>query len=118
MNGCSAIHLSIFGMNPVVKYGSDAQRQKYLPPVADGSLHVAFGVTEPDAGTDTTSISTKATLSEDGSHYLIRGRKVWTTKAPYCQKLLLLARTTSRDQVKRRTEGMTLWPRASASSEQ
>ena len=109
MNGCSAIHLSIFGMNPVLKYGSDEQRKKYLPPVAEGSLHVAFGVTEPDAGTDTTSISTRATLSADGSHYTIRGRKVWTTKAPYCQKVLLLARTTPREEVKRRTEGLTLF---------
>ena len=109
MNGCSAIHLSIFGMNPVVKYGSEEQRKTYLPAVAEGSLHVAFGVTEPDAGTDTTAISTRATLSEDGSHYVIRGRKVWTTKAPYCEKVLLLTRTTPRDQVKRRTEGMTLF---------
>ena len=99
MNGCSAIHLSIFGMNPVVKYGSEQQQQEYLPAVAEGSLHVAFGVTEPDAGTDTSSITTKATLSEDGTHYTIRGRKVWTTKAPYCQKVLLLTRTTPRDQV-------------------
>jgi acyl-CoA dehydrogenase len=109
MNGCSAIHLSIFGMNPVVKYGTEQQKRTYLPAVADGSLHVAFGVTEPDAGTDTTSIATRATLSADGTQYTIRGRKVWTTKAPYCQKVLLLTRTTPRDQVKRRTEGMTLF---------
>lgn len=109
MNGCSAIHLSIFGMNPVVKFGSEEQRRKYLPPVAEGKLHVAFGVTEPDAGTDTSSITTRATLSEDGTHYKVRGRKVWTTKAPYCDKVLLLTRTTPRDQVKRRTDGMTLF---------
>jgi acyl-CoA dehydrogenase len=109
MNGCSAIHLSIFGMNPVVKYGTEQQKRTYLPAVADGSLHVAFGVTEPDAGTDTTTIATRATLSADGTQYTIRGRKVWTTKAPYCQKVLLLTRTTPRDQVKRRTEGMTLF---------
>jgi acyl-CoA dehydrogenase len=108
MNGCSAIHLSIFGMNPVVKYGTEQQKQDYLPAVADGTLHVAFGVTEPDAGTDTSSITTRATLSGDGSHYLVRGRKVWTTKAPYCQRVLLLTRTTPRAEVKRRTEGMTL----------
>lgn len=109
MNGCSSIHLSIFGMNPVVKYGTEAQKREYLPQVADGTLHVAFGVTEPDAGTDTPSITTRATLSADGSHYKIRGRKVWTTKAPYCQKVLLLTRTTPREEVKRRTEGMTLF---------
>ncbi len=109
MNGCSAIHLSIFGMNPVVKFGTEEQKKKYLPAVAEGSLHIAFGVTEPDAGTDTPSIKTRATLSADGSHYKIRGRKVWTTKAPYCQKVLLLTRTTPREEVKRRTEGMTLF---------
>lgn len=109
MNGCSAIHLSIFGMNPVVKFGTEAQKRKYLPAVADGSLHVAFGVTEPDAGTDTSSITTRARLSEDGSQYIIRGRKVWTTKAPYCDRVLLLTRTTAREDVKRRTDGMTLF---------
>jgi acyl-CoA dehydrogenase len=107
MNGCSAIHLSIFGMNPVVKFGTEEQKRKYLPAVADGSLHVAFGVTEPDAGTDTSSISTRA--RREGDHYVVRGRKVWTTKAPYCDKVLLLTRTTPREEVKRRTEGMTLF---------
>src|SRR5215212_2505176 len=88
MNGCSAVHLSIFGMNPVVRHGSDLMRDRYLPRVVDGSLHVAFGVTEPDAGTDTTAITTFATRVEGG--YLVRGRKVWTTKALLCQKVLLL----------------------------
>ena len=107
MNGCSALHLSIFGMNPVVKHGSDSMRTKYLPQVVDGSLHVAFGVTEPDAGTDTTSITTRATKTDGG--YLIRGRKVWTTKASFCQKVLLLARTTPLEECKKRTDGMTLF---------
>ncbi|MBV9934302.1 MAG: acyl-CoA/acyl-ACP dehydrogenase, partial [Actinobacteria bacterium] len=106
MNGSSAIHLSIFGMNPVVKHGSDAMREKYLPKVVDGSLHVAFGVTEPDAGTDTTSITTSARKVDGG--YLVRGRKVWTTKALYAQKVLLLVRTTPQDQCAKRTDGMTL----------
>ena len=60
MNGCSALHLSIFGMNPVVKYGSDEMKSAYLPRVARGDLHVAFGVTEPDSGTDTARSSTRA----------------------------------------------------------
>jgi acyl-CoA dehydrogenase len=106
MNGCSALHLSIFGMNPVVKHGSDEMKATYLPQVVDGSLHVAFGVTEPDAGTDTASITTTARPVDGG--YLVRGRKVWTTKALFCQKVLLLVRTTPGDQVKRRTDGMTL----------
>ena len=106
MNGASGIHLSIFGMHPVVKYGSEEMKQKYLPRVANGDLHVAFGVTEPDAGTDTTSITTTATL--DGDHYIVKGRKVWTTKALDSERVLLLTRTQSRDKVQRRSEGMTL----------
>ena len=106
MNGASSIHLSIFGMHPVVKYGSEEMKQKYLPRVAAGDLHVAFGVTEPDAGTDTTSIKTAARL--DGDHYLVKGRKVWTTKALDSERVLLLVRTESKDAVAKRTEGMTL----------
>lgn len=106
MNGASGIHLSIFGMHPVVKYGSEEMKQKYLPRVANGDLHVAFGVTEPDAGTDTTSITTTATL--DGDHYIVKGRKVWTTKALDSERVLLLTRTQSKDKVQRRSEGMTL----------
>jgi acyl-CoA dehydrogenase len=108
MNGASAIHLSIFGMGPVIKHGSDELRARVLPRVTTGELHVAFGVTEPDAGTDTSRITTRATLAADGSHYLVRGRKIWTTKAPYCDKVLLLVRTTPRDEVARPTDGMTL----------
>jgi acyl-CoA dehydrogenase len=106
MNGASAIHLSIFGMNPVVKYGGDDMRKRYLPQVADGSLHVAFGVTEPDAGTDTTSITTRAERVPGG--YRVYGRKVWMSKASLCQKTLLLVRTTALADVERRTDGLTL----------
>jgi acyl-CoA dehydrogenase len=106
MNGCSGIHLSIFGMNAVVKHGSEELKQKYLPLVAEGKLHVAFGVTEPDAGTDTTAIKTRARL--EGDQYIVRGQKVWTTKAQDCQKVLLLVRTTPLEECKKRTDGMTL----------
>ena len=106
MNGASSVHLSIFGMHPVVKYGSEDMKQKYLPRVAAGDLHVAFGVTEPDAGTDTSSITTTARL--DGDQYLVKGRKVWTTKALDSERVLLLVRTESREVVAKRTEGMTL----------
>jgi acyl-CoA dehydrogenase len=108
MNGASAIHLSIFGMGPVIVHGSAELRERVLPAVAAGDLHVCFGVTEPDAGTDTSRITTRATLADDGSHYLVRGRKVWTTKAPHCQKVLLLTRTTPREEGPRPTDGMTL----------
>lgn len=106
MNGATPLHLSMFGMEPVVKYGSEEMKQKYLPSVARGELHVAFGVTEPDAGTDTTSIKTAA--RRDGDHYIVRGRKVWTTKALQSERVLLLVRTTPREEVDRRTDGMTL----------
>lgn len=106
MNGATPLHLSIFGMHPVVKHGSEAMKQKYLPAVADGSLQVAFGVTEPNAGSDTTSIETAARLH--GDHYLVKGRKVWTTKALESERVLLLVRTTPRTEVAKKTEGMTL----------
>ncbi len=106
MNGCSALHLSIFGMQPVVRHGGEAMKQRYLPRVASGDLHVAFGVTEPDAGTDTGSITTRA--RRHGDRYLVRGRKVWTTKALDAERVLLLVRTTPKAQTRRRTDGLTL----------
>lgn len=106
MNGCSAIHLSVFGMNPVVKHGSNQMKETYLPRVASGDLHVSFGVTEPDAGTDTTNISTRAEPVDGG--YRVTGRKIWNTKATVAEKCLLLVRTTPKENVARRTDGMTL----------
>jgi acyl-CoA dehydrogenase len=106
MNGCSAVHLSIFGMEPVRRYGSPQLANEVLPRVAAGDLHVAFGVTEPDAGTDTTSIRTRA--MRDGDEYVVTGAKIWTTKAPYCELCLLLVRTTPRDECEKPTQGMTL----------
>lgn len=106
MNGCSAMHTSMFGMNPVIKHGSAELREVYVPQVANGQLHVAFGVTEPNAGTDTTSITTRAI--RDGDDYVVNGQKVWMTKALFCQKTLLLVRTTPRRDVARKTDGLTL----------
>jgi len=106
MNGCSAIHLSMFGMEPVRKYASPELAQEILPGVANGTIHTAFGVTEPDAGLDTTSITTRA--ERDGDEYVVHGAKVWTTKAPYCDVCLLLVRTTPREDCDGRTQGMTL----------
>jgi acyl-CoA dehydrogenase len=107
MNGASSLHMSIFGMQPVIRHGDEAMRQRYLPAVADGSLHVAFGVTEPDAGTDTTRITTRAV--RDGDHYVINGRKVWTSKALEADRILLLTRTTPLAECRRPTDGMTLF---------
>ena len=107
MNGASAIHLSIFGMHPVVKHGSDDLRHRYLPRVATGDLHVAFGVTEPDAGLDTTAIRTRAVRTVGG--YRITGRKVWTSKALESEKVLLLTRTAPIEDGAKRTDGLTLF---------
>jgi acyl-CoA dehydrogenase len=107
MNGASAIHLSIFGMQPVVLHGSEEMKQRYLPRVADGSLHVAFGVTEPDAGSDTAKIKTRA--DRDGDQFVINGRKVWTSKALEADVIVLLARTTPLSEVARPHEGMSLF---------
>ncbi|TCP51862.1 acyl-CoA dehydrogenase [Tamaricihabitans halophyticus] len=107
MNGCSAMHLTIFGINVLVKHGSERLREAILPGVVDGSLHVCFAVTEPDAGTDTTRISTFA--RRDGDSYVLNGRKIWITKAGDAQKMVLLARTTPRDEVDKPTDGMSVF---------
>lgn len=106
MNGCSTLHLTIFGLNTIVKHGSEQQRKEILPGAVDGSLHVCFAVTEPDAGTDTTRISTFARKVDGG--YNLRGRKVWITKAGYSQKAVLIARTSPRDD-ERPVDGMSLF---------
>jgi acyl-CoA dehydrogenase len=106
MNAVSCLHMSIFGMSPVVRFGSEDLKRRYLPQVASGELHVAFGVTEPDAGSDTTAITTRAVL--DGDHYVVHGQKVWTSKALESAKVLLLVRTTPRLAGARRSDGMTL----------
>jgi acyl-CoA dehydrogenase len=106
MNGASAIHLSIFGMHPVVRHGSADLKARYLPRVASGELHIAFGVTEPDAGVDTTAIRTRAV--RDGDGYRVTGRKVWTSKAQESDRVVLLTRTTPAEDCQRRTDGLTL----------
>ncbi|GAA4858346.1 acyl-CoA dehydrogenase family protein [Saccharopolyspora rosea] len=107
MNGCSTMHLTIFGLNTIVKHGSEQLRREVLPAAADGSLHVCFGVTEPDAGTDTTRVSTTARRVDGG--YVLNGRKVWITKAGQSQKMVLITRTTPRAESARPTDGMTLF---------
>jgi acyl-CoA dehydrogenase len=107
MNAASSIHMSIFGMHPVAVHGSEELKRRTLPRIATGDLHVCFGVTEPGAGLDTTSITTFA--ERDGDAYLVNGRKVWISKALESEKILLLTRTTKIDQVARKTDGMTLF---------
>ncbi len=107
MNGATALHLTIFGLNPLVRHGSEDLKRRILPEAAAGNLHVAFGITEPGAGLDTPSITTFARCV--GSQFIIRGQKVWTSKAQESSKVLLLARTTPLAECARRTDGMTLF---------
>ena len=107
MNAASAIHLSIFGMSPVVHHASEELKERYLPKVARGEIHTAFAVTEPDAGNDITHIKTSA--RREGDYYVINGRKVFTTKAQEAQKMLLLTRTTAYEQSPKKTAGMSLF---------
>jgi acyl-CoA dehydrogenase len=107
MNAASSIHMSIFGMHPVVKHGSEELKQRTLPRIATGDLHVCFGVTEPGAGLDTPRITTFA--RREGDEYVVNGRKVWISKAMESEKILLLARTTKYEDVQRKTDGMTLF---------
>ena len=107
MNAASTLHLSIFGMGPVIHHGSEELKRRTLPPTASGELHVSFGVTEDDAGTDTSRIRT--TARRDGDRFIVNGKKVWNTKAQQAQKILLLARTTPREECRRPLDGLTLF---------
>ncbi len=102
-----ACHAQMYTMGTVLRHGSEAQKQKYLPGIADGSLRLqAFGVTEPTSGTDTTALRTTAIL-EDG-HYVVNGQKIWTSRAEHSDLMLLLCRTTPRDQVAKKTDGLSV----------
>jgi acyl-CoA dehydrogenase len=103
----SAIHVNLFGPHAVVVHGTEEQKKRWLTPLIEGREKVCFGVTEPNAGLDTTSIETFARRTNDG--YVIRGRKMWTTTAQEADKILLLTRTSPRAECKRPTDGMTLF---------
>jgi len=107
MAAASAIHLSIFGVSPIVYHGTEEQKRRFLPDVASGAIHAAFAVTEPDAGNDITH--TKTFARRDGDCYVINGRKVFTTKAREAKKMLLLTRTTPYEQAAKKTDGMSLF---------
>jgi acyl-CoA dehydrogenase len=107
MSGASAIHINIFGLNPVVVFGTDEQKARTLPPLIAGREKACFAVTEPNAGLNTAEISTRA--ERRGDRYMINGTKIWTSTAQVANKMLLLARTTPLDQVKRRTHGLSLF---------
>ncbi len=106
-SGASAIHLNIFGPMPLVKFGSDAQRRTLLPRIIAGEDKMCFAVTEPNSGLDTASLETRAERTNDG--YLINGRKIWTTGAQRANKILIIARTTPKDQVAKPHHGLSLF---------
>jgi len=106
-SGASAIHMNIFGLNPVVVFGTEAQKQRMLPPLIAGHDKACFAVTEPDAGLDTTQLKTQAV--RDGDHYVLNGRKIWISTAQVANKMLILARTTPMDQVDKPTKGLSLF---------
>jgi acyl-CoA dehydrogenase len=107
MSGASSIHLPVFGLQPVVLFGTQAQKQRMLPPVVNGEHQVCFAVTEPNAGLNTTELKTRAERRDGG--YLVNGEKIWISAAQVANKMLLLARTTPLEQVKRKTEGLSLF---------
>src|SRR5215472_7009311 len=106
-SGASAIHMNIFGLHPVVVFGTDEQKRRFLPPLIAGHEKACFAVTEPDAGLDTTRLSTRAV--RQGDRYVISGRKIWTSTAQVAEKMLILARTTPRDAAAKPSLGMTLF---------
>ena len=106
-SGASAIHLNIFGLMPIVKFGTREQKERFLPRAMDGRDKACFAVTEPNSGLDTSSLETKAERTNTG--YRITGRKIWTTNAQRADKIMIIARTTPKDQCKRPTEGLSLF---------
>ena len=108
--GCNgaACHAQMYIMGTVLRHGSTEQKERYLPQIASGALRLqAFGVTEPTSGTDTTSLRT--TARREGDEYVVDGQKIWTSRAEHSDLMLLLARTTPRDQVKKRTDGLSVF---------
>ena len=104
----AACHAQMYTMGTVLRHGSESQKQEYLPAIANGDLRLqAFGVTEPASGTDTTNLRTRAVRNHD--HYIVNGQKVWTSRALYSDLMLLLARTTPREEVTKPTDGLSVF---------
>jgi acyl-CoA dehydrogenase len=106
-SGASALHMNIFGLNPVVKFGTQEQKRRFLPPLIRGEEKACFAVTEPDVGLDTTHLKTRAVRR--GDHYLVSGRKIWISTAQVAHKMLLLARTTPIEQASKPSDGISLF---------
>ncbi|HEY0484226.1 MAG TPA: acyl-CoA dehydrogenase family protein [Kofleriaceae bacterium] len=107
LSGASAVHMNIFGLHPVVVFGTAEQQARWLPPLIRGEHKACFGVTEPNAGLNTLKLETRAV--RDGEHYVVRGQKIWISTAQVAHKILLLARTTPIAELTRPSEGLTLF---------
>ncbi|WP_299559447.1 acyl-CoA dehydrogenase family protein [uncultured Sulfitobacter sp.] len=107
MSAASAVHINIFGLNPVAVFGTEEQKQRMLRPMAEGKEKACFGVTEPDAGLNTTQLKVRAV--RDGDRYIVNGQKIWISTAQVADRILLLARTTPLDKIKRPAEGLSLF---------
>jgi len=107
MSGASAVHMNIFGLHPVVVFGTPEQQARWLPPLIRGEHKACFGVTEPNIGLNTLKLKTLAV--RDGDHYVVRGQKIWISTAQVAHKILLLARTTPIEALRTPTEGLTLF---------
>ena len=107
MSGASSVHINIFGLQPIILFGTEAQRQRAIPGIIDGTDKACFAVTEPNVGLNTTQLKTRAERREGG--YLVNGEKIWISTAQVANKMLLLARTTPLDQIKRKTDGLSLF---------
>ena len=106
-SGASAIHLNIFGPMPIVKFGTEAQKSVSLPRIISGEDKMCFAVTEPNSGLDTSSLETRAVRTNEG--YRINGRKIWTTSAQRANKILIIARTTPKEEARKPTDGLSLF---------
>jgi acyl-CoA dehydrogenase len=106
-SGASAVHMNIFGLNPVVVYGTEEQKRRMLPPIVAGEEKACFAVTEPNAGLETAKLQTRA--ERRGDRYVVNGAKIWITTAQVADKMLILTRTTPMEQVRKPTDGLTLF---------
>ena len=109
MTGASSVHMNIFGLAPVVKYGNEEQKKRFLIPLVEGKERSCFGVTEPNTGLDTLKLQSLATKAKDGDYYVLKGSKIWTSTAQVAEKALMLVRTTPLEEVKKLSEGLTLF---------
>jgi acyl-CoA dehydrogenase len=107
LSGASAVHMNIFGLNPVVVFGTEEQKRRFLPPLIAGTEKACFAVTEPNTGLDTTKLQTRAV--RHGNGYAVHGQKIWISTAQVAERVLLLARTTPVEEIKKRTEGLSLF---------